>query len=245
MGYYKTDEFPWQRITSREKLELAFPLAKKYDEELLVKETKELFLKYAPKEQHGRYHKGGWNGICLHAAYGDVGETRLIKDAPYKKTEALDSAPYFESIIDELPGDKKRIRLMALEPEKNIFWHIDEGDSLDEARVRLHIPIITNAKVHFQISHLNCEWEPGTLYYGDFSFPHRLYNESNIDRVHLVIDIDVNQEIEGLFKQEFIQNRERRKRIKEDVRKSFFKYDRWDKNKDRLRRLFSLKRRLA
>lgn len=153
MQNFRTDQFSWQKLTAKAQLPLTFKLNEQYDAQKLKAETDALFDKYAAKEQHGRYHSGGWDGICLHAANGDYTETRLLRDAEFSKTEVLSIAPYFESILDSFNCDKLRIRLMKLAPEKNIFWHYDRTDSLDEETVRLHIPVYTDPKVLFQISH--------------------------------------------------------------------------------------------
>ncbi len=239
MTHFETDKFAWQKITAGSGLALTYRFDQQYDVQRLQQETMALFEKYGTKEQHGRYHKGGWAGICLHAANGDYQETRLL-DTEYKKTEALSIAPYFESIIDSFDCDKRRIRLMNLESSKNIFWHIDDTDSLDEVTVRLHIPVITNEKVLFQISHENCTWREGELWYGDFSFPHRLYNGWDQDRVHCVIDLVVNDKIKAMFPPEYVAQRDARKTMKQDVYKAFKRYDFSSKVKARLKKLIKV-----
>ena len=183
--------FSWQKITEVNNLQLTIKFNTQYDIEQLQKETNEIFIKYSAKEQYGSYHKGGWNGICLHSANGDYTQDKLVKNAKYQKTEVLKSAPYIESIIDSFECDKLRIRIMELQTNKNIYWHYDGTDSLDEVTARLHIPIYTNPKVLFQISHENCYWREGELWYGDFSFPHRLFNGWDKNRVHIIMDWEV------------------------------------------------------
>ena len=62
--------------------------------------------------------------------------------APYEKTPALELAPYMESIIDGFETDKKRVRLMELQPQKSIFWHYDKGETIDNGKTaRIHIPV--------------------------------------------------------------------------------------------------------
>ncbi len=54
---------------------------------------------------------------------------------------------------------------------------------------RLEEHVFHNQAIRFQISHEDCKWLPGELWYGDFTFPHRLRNEGTEPRVHLVIDL--------------------------------------------------------
>lgn len=236
---FNPNEYSWQKITANAGLPLTFKFNQEFDVAKLQAETKALFEKYVAGEQQGRYHKGGWVGISLHAANGDYKETRLLEGVEYQKTEALQIAPYIESIIDSFNCDKHRIRLMTLESGKDIFWHIDDGDSLDEVTVRLHIPVITNEKVLFQISHENCNWRAGEFWYGDFSFPHRLYNGWDQDRVHLILDLVVNEKIEAMFPAEFVAQRAARKKMKKQVYRSFKRYDFPNRVKAKLKSLLA------
>lgn len=236
---FSSNQFSWQKMTAREALPLTYQFERQYDVSKLQAETTALFKKYQSAEQHGRYHAGGWNGICLHSANGVIDETRLLSDVPYKKTEALDIAPYMESIIDSFDCDKRRIRLMILEPGKDIFWHIDDSDSLDEVTVRLHIPVFTSEKVQFQISHENCVWKAGELWYGDFSFPHRLNNGWDQNRVHMILDLVVNEKIEATFPAAYVAQRPQRKALKKKVHKAFKRFDFPNKLKARLKKMIA------
>ncbi|MDJ0851119.1 MAG: hypothetical protein QNK04_22330 [Myxococcota bacterium] len=122
-----------------------------------------------PRRPHFRDEKAGWDGIGLVAANGDPFEGRKL-DAPYQKTEALALAPYTESIIDAFPCEKKRVRLLRLVRDHPVPWHFDVAETLDRGRARLHVPIETNSKVR-----------------GDSA------------RVHLVIDLVLNESVAELF----------------------------------------------
>ena len=74
---------------------------------------------------------GARSGSIAHK--GDPFEDRPL-GAPYEKTPALELAPYMESIIDGFETDKKRVRLMELQPQKSIFWHYDKGETIDNGK---------------------------------------------------------------------------------------------------------------
>ena len=42
----------------------------------------------------------------------------------YRRTPVLDHAPYIESIVESFEAPKHRVRLMHLQPGKDIFWHV-------------------------------------------------------------------------------------------------------------------------
>lgn len=84
-------------------------------------------------------------------------------------------------------------------PGEDIYWHYDENESFDSGTVRLHIPVITNENVALQICHQTLRWKEGELWYGDFSFPHRVRNLGQKTRIHLVLDLVVNEWLESQF----------------------------------------------
>ena len=196
MGYAHL--YPWQLATKRFGVKLTCKLDPVYDVPKLQAECNRIIEEYSPANQFGDDHEGGWKAVCLVSSGGDPYEDRYL-DGVFTKTPVLNLAPYMESIIDGFPGQTARVRLMQLLPRENIFWHFDGWQSLDQKDVRLHIPIVTNSEVQFQISHEDCRWLPGELWYGDFTFPHRLYNGGDSPRVHLVMDFVVDNEIKALF----------------------------------------------
>jgi aspartyl/asparaginyl beta-hydroxylase (cupin superfamily) len=156
------------------------------------KELKKLQEIYCENLQHGNYHDGGWSSIALVAANGEMKEDRYLKDEKYLETEAIKYAPTLKNLIDSIPLKKKRVRLLNLKAGKRIYPHIDTTDTIDKGGIRLHYPIITNEKVDFYICHEKLTWKEGFLYYGDFSFPHKLENKGLNDRIHLVIDCKID-----------------------------------------------------
>lgn len=196
MGYMHF--YPWQTLTRSFGVEVSHKLDRVYNAEKLHSECERILKEYPPANQHGKDHDGGWKAISLVALGGDPYEDHIAK-GEFKKTRALDLAPYMNSIIEDFPCQTRRVRLMQLLPDENIYWHFDPDESLDEKNVRLHVPIITNPDVQFQISHQDCRWLPGQLWYGDFTFPHRLWNGGKSPRIHLVMDFVIDDFVRNLF----------------------------------------------
>jgi hypothetical protein len=86
-------------------------------------------------------------------------------------------------------GEFKRIILTKLNANSNIDMHQDLGASLKNC-IRTHIPIITNSDVYFIVDGESKNMKVGEIWEIDNSKPHMVMNESNIDRVHLIIDYD-------------------------------------------------------
>ena len=132
--------------------------------------------------------------------------TRLMRDCSYIK-----------SLLDKIPGKKDRV-FMEVKPNTNVFWHYDDNETIDGAdstkNARLHLPIITSEQVELMLCNQKANWREGKLYYGDFSFPHAIFNKSNINRIHLIIDVNVNEELLSMFPKVFLDGANKRKLIK-------------------------------
>jgi hypothetical protein len=152
----------------------------------------------------GHYHDGGWSAIPLVSPGGriDADGLRHEENGKYEKTPILKHCPYMEEIIDSFKCPKQRIRLMKLESGKNVLEHTDPGDSWALGQARLHIPVVTHEDVHFILAGQRLIMKPGELWYCDFSKPHSVHNKSPIDRVHLVLDLEVNDWMRSIFPSE-------------------------------------------
>jgi hypothetical protein len=210
--------FPWQILSRMAGVNLTHRLYKDrtFDVAKLQAEVTRVIANFNPAghSSSDAYHDGGWSTIGLVTHKGDPFEDRPL-GSPYEKTPAIEHAPYIESIIDSFETDKKRVRLMELQPQKSIFWHYDKGETIDSGKTaRIHIPIFTNEKVQVQLSHEDVVWKAGEVWYGDFAFPHRLYNAGTASRVHLVIDVAINDFVLSLFSPDFLAAKDRRIRVR-------------------------------
>ena len=210
--------YPWQVISRSMGINLSCRLrtGEWIDANLIIAETKKVVTQFG-LVGHGmdcRYHDGGWSSIGLISHEGNPHELRRLP-GKFVKTPVLTLAPYLESIIDSFQCDKERVRLMALQPGKNIYWHYDPTESIDtNINARLHIPIITNPGVQMQICHEDLIWRPGELWYGEYSFPHRLRNRGQAERIHLVLDLKMSDYVTSLFPPSFLEQKERRSRAR-------------------------------
>jgi hypothetical protein len=178
-------------------------LPRTYDPDLLVRDLQALrSLPQAP--QPGPYHDGDWTGLTLYAPGGgrpDVADPVLH---PYAPTPALERAPYLARLLDELPAPKLLTRLLTLPPGSDIGEHSDAGSTFGFGSLRLHVPIVTHEQVVMVVGGDRMRWRPGELWWGDFSRPHWLRNDSEVTRVHLVVDVEVTDEIVALFPAEVV-----------------------------------------
>lgn len=145
-------------------------------------------------------YEGDWKSISLRSASGETSDIFAnYTDQPFKDTPLLDELPYIKSILNDWKCEKETIRFLALYPGSEIKPHKDPGCSYQDGNFRIHIPILTNAKVDFIVDNENNKLEPGTCWYMDFSKEHSVKNAGDTVRIHLVLDCLRNEWSDQLF----------------------------------------------
>ena len=186
---------------------VAIRLPRAYDVARLVSDLNVLRdVSSAP--QPGPYHKGEWTGIALHAIGG---RDSVFPSSPgldqYRETENLRRTPYFKSVLDDLKCPKEVVRILFLPPGGHIKNHFDFHTSFQFGLLRLHVPIVTHPDVTFIIDGERVTMGVGELWYGDFSKVHSVKNDSPVVRVHMVIDVQINDFLLGLFPEDYVARR--------------------------------------
>ena len=91
-------------------------------------------------------------------------------------------------------GKHGRIILPKLFANCEIPNHVDGGDYLDVVR-RNHIPIITNSNVFFCFDEEKINMKEGEIWEINNMKNHSVINNSDFDRIHLIIDVIPKQYI--------------------------------------------------
>jgi quercetin dioxygenase-like cupin family protein len=180
-------------------------LARTYDADRLRRDLETALASAEFIANRPTYHDGGWKALALVAPVGKSGAAGLRfagADATYAKTGLCARCPYFDEIIDGFGCPVQRVRLLRLEPGAKIHEHVDLGDGWAMGKVRVHIPIVTDERVEFYVDGRRIEMRPGELWYCDFTRRHRVHNASDVGRVHLVLDLVVDDWLRELFPRE-------------------------------------------
>jgi len=194
-------------VSVRQKDLVAVRLPRQFDVQLMVRDL-EALQESKRAAQPGPYHKGEWTGIALYSMGGKQSAFPSAAGTDhYRETEELQRAPYFKQILTELQCPKEVVRILFLPPGGHIKDHFDFHTSFQFGLLRLHIPIITHPQVAFIIDGERQTWNPGELWYGDFSKVHSVKNDSDIVRVHMVIDLQINAFLLNLFPPDFVERR--------------------------------------
>ena len=154
--------------------------------------------------------KGNWTAISLKG-YGsdpkEIGKGGVL--GTENSNELQETALYSElnigAILENIPAETDRVRLMRLEAGTKIAKHTDKVDKdIKSGKIRrLHIPVITDKNIIFRSwlkgGIAEFSMAKGECWWLDVAQAHAVENNSDIDRVHLVVDIFTNDRIEEKY----------------------------------------------
>jgi Aspartyl/Asparaginyl beta-hydroxylase len=146
------------------------------------------------KHFNQQYYEGNWSVASLRS---NGGHTKQIYPDPHSPedfadTKILARCEYVREILSKIECEKEAVRFMLLGSGAKILEHRDYFMGIEEGCIRLHIPVITNEFVEFYLADELVEMRTGELWYLDFYQKHRVENNGDKDRIHLVIDCKVN-----------------------------------------------------
>ena len=141
-------------------------------------------------------YEGSWTVIPLRGPKGAEHPVMMIYSDPgcteFADTPFLETCPYFQEVLSSFECVVNAARLMRLMPGSTIKEHSDYDLSLEDGNARLHVPITTNSGVTFRLNGQRVDMQAGECWYLRLSDPHSVVNNGEEERVHLVIDVTVN-----------------------------------------------------
>ena len=148
------------------------------------------------------YYTGEWSGIALRSVGGLA--RQLYQDPT--KTEFADTplmalCPYLQSVASTFQCPLEAVRLLRLRAGSRIKEHRDFGLCYEEGEFRVHIPIVTNSALEFYLEDERLDLREGECWYINFNLKHHIHNDGDTDRVHLVVDGQVNDWVRAVFDQ--------------------------------------------
>jgi hypothetical protein len=147
------------------------------------------------------YYEGTWSAVALRSPGG--AESRIYPDPAreedFRDSQLLTKCSYIQEVIATFECPKTSIRLMKLGPNSKIREHTDLNLAYEDREVRLHIPITTNSETDFYVDNRQIPMRVGECWYVNVNFPHRVTNNGQTARIHLVIDCVVDDWLEEVF----------------------------------------------
>ena len=144
-------------------------------------------LEAIPAQSWQPHHEGFKGNYSLPLVSVGGSENNAFK-GPMATTKVLNASPYLKSVLASFGEVIGRSRLMGLEPGAEVPVHSDINYHWYK-RVRIHVPITTTEDVQFYCGDKQVHMKAGEAWIFDSWKYHRVVNNSDIFRVHLVIDI--------------------------------------------------------
>ena len=148
-------------------------------------------------------YDGDWSVLPLRCQKGVTHPIMMITSNPgisdYVDTPYLAEAPYLAEVLATFEAPLLPARLMRLGPGSQIKEHSDYDLSAEDGVVRIHVPVTSNPQVEFRVNRELVPMLPGEAWYLRLSDVHSAVNRGDTARVHLVIDMDVNDWLIGML----------------------------------------------
>jgi len=147
-----------------------------------------------------QYYQGDWSALPLRSIEGKIDQ--IYPDptkSNFEDTIYLHRSPYFQEVLATLKATVLSARLLRLGAGSTIKKHKDYNLGFEDGEVRIHVPIVTNPEIEFILNGDRLTMLPGEAWYLNVNFDHSVANPSGEDRIHLVFDCVVNEEIRSLF----------------------------------------------
>jgi len=150
-----------------------------------------------------KYHYSGlWTVLALRSPGGD--HKNIVPELLGKHNQYLDNInmEHFTSVkklLSILHCQVMSARFLNLQAGAIIKEHRDNELAFEKGEARLHFPVITNPAVEFYCEKERVFLQEGECWYLNANLPHSVLNNSSTDRIHLVIDCEVNDWLKNMI----------------------------------------------
>jgi hypothetical protein len=149
-------------------------------------------------------YAGDWDVIPLRGPKSAIHPVMMIATTPGTKefadAPALERCPYFRDVIASFEAEVRAVRLLRLTPGSVLLEHTDHEYTDDDGTLRVHIPVVTNPDVVFLLNGTRVTMEAGTAWVLRLADPHSVANNGVTDRVHMLVDLVMNERLEGVLR---------------------------------------------
>ena len=191
------------------KLDMSFPYEEMYEEAVNLKDR---FVAHRDEDQ-GAYRHKGWRSLCIHGIsaektnhYEQYGY-RSNQETPYEWTDIVDRCPItYDFFKNHFPYKSYyRVRFMMLEAGGYITPHEDTFDSkLSPINMALNNPKGCAMKMKGHSGFV--PFAPGSAIMLDVGNTHAVYNNSKVDRYHIIVHGTRTKEFEELVTRSYEKN---------------------------------------
>ena len=116
-----------------------------------------------------------------------------------KKTDKYAEFPMLDGIVERLGCHVEHMMFYSLLPGGVLHPHRDMSGAVGLGGLRFHMPLVTNPGVDFRVSGKRVTMLPGELWALDTSYVHAVSNRGQEDRVHLVLEVKVDDHVRAMI----------------------------------------------
>ncbi|HTC07896.1 MAG TPA: aspartyl/asparaginyl beta-hydroxylase domain-containing protein [Acetobacteraceae bacterium] len=178
-------EYPWQRRTVGSGLMLHAPACEPLHLPRLWQEFARADVALGPAGRTYLANDGTWSGIALVERSGAMADGTMLLGVP---TPALADMPLVQTLLSSQAWHVISVYLPRQPPRGTLPWHFD-NQALHLSECRLLLPICAPTDAVTWIGHDAAAHPQGTLWTGDFGFPHQVDNPAATQHVVLAIDV--------------------------------------------------------
>jgi SAM-dependent methyltransferase/uncharacterized protein YbaR (Trm112 family) len=128
----------------------------------------------------------GWSQIQLLEPDGRGGVT---------EHPALANCPAMRELAESFGARVMVMSLARLEPGGGVHEHRDLSGGISMGVLRLHVPLRTDPGVEFMVEGVRVSMREGETWHLDTTYPHAVANHSQVNRVHLIVDLEATPKL--------------------------------------------------
>ncbi len=137
--------------------------------------------------EYGEFQSGGWSTLSLINGSGDPCDVRIADCSP-RATTLLEQMPVTREFLFSLGFRFMWARLARLSAHSFLWEHRDYQELDGSARVRLHVPLVTNASAVLVTAGARVRLRAGRIWLLRPTHAHGAGNLLGPDRYHLLLD---------------------------------------------------------
>jgi hypothetical protein len=137
--------------------------------------------------EYGEFQSGGWSTLSLINDSGDPCDVRIADCSP-RATSLLERMPVTREFLFSLGFRYMWARIARLSAHSFLWEHRDYQDLDGSARVRLHVPLVTNSSAVLVTAGARVRLHAGRIWLLRPTHAHGAGNLLGPDRYHLLMD---------------------------------------------------------
>lgn len=150
-----------------------------------------------------KYHyTGSWTVLALRSPGGDhnnIVPELMGNHTEYKENINMGQFASVKTLLSTILCPIMSVRFLNLQAGAVIKEHKDNELAFEKGEARLHFPVFTNPGVEFYSENERIFLLEGECWYLNANLPHRVTNNSDMDRIHLVVDCKVNDWLKDMI----------------------------------------------